>query len=118
MSEYMSTVPVRVFHNVATDSEGRAMGFFGYEADHAVVEVFRTTASAHDDPLTVCSHIFELLNIGHDPQFGTPDPRAVAYRNCGHRSLSVGDCMAVGDQFYAVAAFGFTPIADPHIITR
>jgi hypothetical protein len=35
------------------------------------------------------------------PEFGTPDPRAVAYRKCGHRSLSVGDVVMIGDMALA-----------------
>ncbi|HEY0697395.1 MAG TPA: hypothetical protein VGD43_06255 [Micromonospora sp.] len=43
------------------------------------------------------SDVYRLFNVGHDPQFGTPDPRAVVYRERGNRSLSVGDVVALNE---------------------
>ncbi|MBS2537096.1 hypothetical protein KGQ20_30500 [Catenulispora sp. NF23] len=65
---------------------------------------------AEGDRYDICDSVWALLNVGDDPQAGTPDPRAVNYRRRGHRSLSVGDVAAVGD-------FGFTRIPDrPEIL--
>ena len=48
-----------------------------------------------------------LLNVKEDPAFGPPDPRAVDYRLCRNRSLSVGDIVAVDGRFYACEPSGW-----------
>ncbi|MCP2341144.1 hypothetical protein [Actinomadura rupiterrae] len=107
-------VTVRVFHNTATDADGHALGFDGYRPEHPVVEVWQLPVPTAP-PLDICERVYQLLNIGDDPDFGDPDLRAVGYRRRRNRSLSVGDCLAVGDRFYAVAPTGFTAIGPPQI---
>jgi hypothetical protein len=107
---------VRAFHNVATDQAGRNLGFFGFKPGHPVVEVFRDVVPASSGHEAICEQVFTLLNVGDDPSFGAPDPRAVAYRARNNRS-PVGDCLSVGDAFYAVTDTGFQPIDPPRIVT-
>ncbi|REF00492.1 hypothetical protein [Thermomonospora umbrina] len=100
-------IPVRVFH---TDIFSR---FRSADEGGPVVLVFSSTASADRDPLEICDEMFELLNVGHDAEFGTPDPRAIDYRNQGHRGLSVGDIVQVGATYYEIGPVGFTIVAPP-----
>ncbi|MBS2550480.1 hypothetical protein KGQ19_26775 [Catenulispora sp. NL8] len=98
------TVHVRAFHNL----DAR---FDTYAPGHRLHEVFTDTA-ADVDPYDICDDVWTLLNVGDDPTFGPPDPRAVDYRRRGHRSLSIGDVVAVGEQFFAVADGVFTRITE------
>jgi hypothetical protein len=50
--------------------------------------------------------IFEQLNIE-----GPEHPWAIAYRQVGHRSLSVGDVAVIGEAAFACASAGWTPIS-------
>lgn len=99
---------VRAFHNL----DGR-LG--PYEHGHRLREVFTDTVPAGDEH-EVCEDVYALLNIGDDPAFGTPDPRALEYRRRGHRSLSTGDAVAVDDTFYAVDGIGFTRTVQPPVL--
>ncbi|WP_067819908.1 hypothetical protein [Actinomadura kijaniata] len=76
-------------------------------------EALRTTGPADRDPVEHCEDMFIVLNVGHDPEHGEVDPRAVGYRRAGHRSLSVGDVVAVGDQFFQCESTGWNPIPPP-----
>ena len=62
--------------------------------------------------------MFELFNVGEDPAFGPPHPRAVDYRRCGNRSLSVGDVVAVDGRFYACASTGWAALKDRPLIDQ
>ena len=106
---------IRVYHNIDA-------AFLGYRPEQRVTPVFETEESAaeHEE---LCARMYELLNIGDDPSFGPPDPRAVEYRARRNRSLSVGDVIEIGRtggdvaDFYSVASCGFEPIATPRIVT-
>lgn len=112
-SNLAERVKAEAFHNL----DAR---FGPYELGHRVVRVF---VGKFDDPgpndLAVCNTVYELLNIGHEPEFtsGKPDIRAVAYRERENRSLSIGDIVAIqrGEttRYYAVASAGFTVIDKP-----
>uniref|UniRef100_UPI003F498FF8 hypothetical protein n=1 Tax=Pseudonocardia sp. CA-138482 TaxID=3240023 RepID=UPI003F498FF8 len=97
---------VEVFLN---SSDGH---YFGYAPEHQVRKVFcyDTRPEGVDAAL---DEAFTLLNIGHDPAFGTPDERALAYRAGRHRSLSVGDVLCVDGLWFAVADLGFEAIKPP-----
>lgn len=111
-------VTVRAYLNNASDARGIPLGMlFGYEPGHEVALAFEATLPASDD-LRICELIFDLLNIGHDPDFSTtdfrtPDARALAYRADGHRSLAVGDLVTIDNRAYAYARRGFTPAPMP-----
>src|SRR5262249_4822114 len=90
----------------------------GYEPTHPITLVYETEMSPRHD-LDACEKVFELLNIGDDPDFGTPDPTAVEYRARGNRSLSVGDVVSVDGRFYACGRVGSTALRrSPTVIVR
>ncbi len=62
---------------------------------------------------SIAAGAFEIFNVGDDPAFGEPDPRAVEYRKRGNRSLSVGDVVQVGDVWLACASAGWDVIEAP-----
>jgi len=97
----------RVYHNVAVDDAGRHLGFLdGYQPGQPVTLVFSTELpECHD--LDACEQLYRLLNVGDDPDFGEPDPRATAYRARGNRSLSMGDVACIDGRFYACASSGW-----------
>ncbi|GGM67677.1 hypothetical protein GCM10012275_42840 [Longimycelium tulufanense] len=107
---------VRVYHNLSP-----AAMVFGYGRTDRCVLVY-----AYDEPIPTpapsdldrLERIFELFNVGKDPEFGTPDRRAVDYRARGNRSLSVGDVVALDDRVYACAATGWVAIAPPPVEGR
>lgn len=110
----MGTIRVRAYLNTAEGSGGLPMGMmFGYEPDHGLMLVLDSTVLATADDIAMCSRVFRLLNIGDDPEFGPVDPRATNYRAAGRRSLSVGDVVQVGRQFYSVDRVGFSQIEAP-----
>lgn len=101
---------VTVLHNTATDPEGRSLGWTGWQPTHALGWVFtlRLPDTAWD--AAAAERVYDLLNVGDDPNYGTPDPQAVAYRALGLRSLSVGDVLVADGKALAVAKFGFTEV--------
>lgn len=111
-------VLVRVFHNIARDEQGRHVGYGGYQHGQPVVEVFQASADSTADPAVICENIYMLLNVGDDPVFGTPDPRAIAYRRKGNRSLSAGDLICLDGTWLACARTGFQPVAEQPVIVR
>lgn len=82
------TVHIRAFHNIDA-------GFLAYKPSDRVTLVFAADEPAAA-PEAICEALFELLNIGDDPAFGTPDPRAVAYRERGNRTVdrTTGDAQS------------------------
>ncbi|GFJ84971.1 hypothetical protein [Phytohabitans houttuyneae] len=96
-----------VYHNVAVDDGGRHLGLLdGYLPGHPVTLVFSTEIPECND-LDACEQLYRLLNVGHDPDFGEPDPRATQYRARGNRSLSMGDVACIDGRCYACARFGW-----------
>jgi hypothetical protein len=106
------TVTVTIWHNVAQDEHQRPLGMIdGYQPGHPLTPVARFhTERASED---VLAEVFQLYNVGDDPDYGTPDDRALAYRHRGNRSLSVGDVVQVNQQWWACAPFGWTHINPP-----
>ncbi|UVS80591.1 hypothetical protein [Actinokineospora sp. UTMC 2448] len=99
---------VRIYLNSAPDA------FRGYRPQHEVVEVAAYLATRHDGVLDDAFHMF---NVGDDPCFGPPDPRAVTYRLRGNRSLSVGDVIALDDEFHSCEPAGWRALTTPPLIT-
>jgi hypothetical protein len=109
---------ITVFHNTTPDERGNlCKGMLdGYDHGDALVPVFTTTterAGGTAADMATLEEIFHLLNVGADPDFGTPDERAVAYRRNRNRSLSVGDVVAIGQRWYACARIGWAQITEP-----
>jgi len=104
---------IRVFHN--TDPMAMARG---YAAEDKVVEVHTCDDTEATYPAGACDFAFYLFNVGDDQQYGTPNQLAIDYRRWGNRSLSVGDVVACGDEFYTCDPRGWTKIAPPTIVTR
>lgn len=121
-----------VWHNIATDIDGRPLGMHdGFKPHHAVTPVMMIDLSAtimtglpsgtpgdEGDALSAAEVIYALLNVGDDPSFGQPDPRALTYRARGNRSLSVGDVIqftadGAVTEWWAVAVVGFTHVPTP-----
>jgi predicted RecA/RadA family phage recombinase len=102
------TVKVRAYHNVAGD-QGEP-----YKPGDVLVPVAAWDVPAGQDPLCVAEGVYELLNVGDDPDLGTPDKRlraiAVEYRERGNRSVSLGDVVCIGEEWFAVARGGFTRV--------
>ena len=113
-----TTARVRVFHN----NEVPESFLRGYETGQTVTEVFAFDETNFDpkihDHLSLAEHAFELLNIGDDPEFGTPDQRAVDYRRRGNRSLSVGDVLAIDERFLSCDRIGFRELDQPPAIQQ
>ncbi|TVT27908.1 hypothetical protein FNH05_30680 [Amycolatopsis rhizosphaerae] len=106
---------IRVFHNVSP-----AAMAFGFDHDDRVVEVY-----AYDEPAVtvsttdeeIAAKVFELFNVGAKAGFGTPDHRALEYRDRRNRSLSVGDVIAIDGRYYACGSSGWTSISRPWLDT-
>lgn len=117
---------VRVFHNNhAPDSF-----VYGYQAHryqvgseempaHTVTEVYWYTDHDSDDE-HLAETAFRLFNVGDDPEFGEPDPRALEYRDRANRCLSKGDILAIeddrGTRFYACGSFSWDLLDAPPVI--
>ena len=105
-------ITVTVWHNIATDHTGRPIGMIdGYQPGHPLVPVAHWSVAAGTPRADVLAETFAVLNIGDDPDFGTPDRRVLLYRARGNRSLSIGDVIQIGATWNAVAPVGFTTIA-------
>lgn len=75
-----------------------------------LTEVYAYDDTTSVDDMTACEAAFRMANIGDDPAFGTPDPRAVRYRLRGLRSLMAGDVVVCDTLFYRAEQVGWTPI--------
>lgn len=108
---------VTVFLNETKDEHGRNLGYFGYEPNHVlrlahtatVTEIMGGQIITWDDQ-RVLERVFHLLNVGDDPDFGTPHPVAIAYRAKRNRSLSVGDVVMIDGRVFTCADVGWQPI--------
>lgn len=107
---------VTIFHH----NNPRDARVFGYEqAGPATVTRVFEYSTEHTDPIAAAEEAFRLFNVGDDPDFGTPDPRAIAYRRPRNRSLSVGDVVMLrtGDSevFLACESIGWVVISEPDV---
>lgn len=96
---------VVVFHD-EQDWISKAHGDSSATAD--LHEVFRYETDVEDD-LVACEEAFHLFNVGDDPTFGEPDPRALEYRSKWLRSLSVGDVVEIDGRRHRCASMGWEP---------
>jgi len=100
----MSTkVPVKVFLNL-TES------FRPYRHDN---EPWLLKAAEFESPFPACGHVEKLLEIIFF-QLSIDAPTAdwaIEWQTNNHRSLSVGDIVAVGEQAWAVEPVGWKPVS-------
>lgn len=109
---------VTVFHNIATDPQGRHLGWdSGYRPGHPLVPVFRYETDSTLGVMGIANEAYRLFNVGDDPTFGTPAAEAVQYRMLQNRSLSKGDVLLLhtddGPTWLACASSGWDPIDPP-----
>jgi hypothetical protein len=111
---------VRIFHTddlaSAYDTDGPGTGLrevFSCDEPDPAADSSGTENVPEGVHLAILERMFFLFNVGDDPAFGTPDPRAVAYRRQRLRSLSMGDVVALDDVFYACASVGWKRLDPP-----
>ncbi|MDU0293754.1 hypothetical protein [Saccharothrix longispora] len=102
-------VTIRVFHNL--NDRALLVGYQGQPV--AEVLAYREPPTSRSRDVDLVESAFQLCNVGDDPEFGQPDPRAVRYRHRGNRSLSIGDIVAVDGRFYACQRIGWRRIPQP-----
>jgi hypothetical protein len=112
---------IRIFHNNARDEQGRHPAWErGFLAGDTVTEVFGYDVPVDElEPFAV-EGVYDLFNIGHDPNYGKPDIRALDYHAAGNRCFSMGDVVAVEDtgqptMWFACASSGWDQIDPPTI---
>lgn len=96
---------VTIWHNVHRDHAGVPVGFFGYETGHAMSPVFVYVAK-HSGP----ADAFRMFNAPED--YLTPEELTITrrYRANRLRSLSVGDIVQAGQQFWVCESVGWTKL--------
>jgi len=100
-------ITVTVWHNTATDAQGRLIAMMGYQPGHPVVRVFAYQADpAGRAPEVIAEEAFAICN-GHPCDAGGADLSRRYYAR-ELRSLSVGDVVAVGEAPLAVGRIGWT----------
>ncbi len=118
----MTDTTVVIFHNIATDFAGRNLGMVeGYDVGHPLVPVFRCAASdltESTDSNLICEAAFHVFNVGDDPAMGQVSTAGVTYRRWKNRSLSVGDVVQIGDEFFSCQRQGWKVIPMPKWIVR
>jgi len=102
-------ITVSVWHNVATDAQGRHTGMLdGYQPGNPMVCVFACQADpAGRSPEAIAEEAFDTFN--DHPR--NPEGEELArqyYRHRLLRSLSKGDVVVVGEVPLAVASAGWT----------
>jgi hypothetical protein len=103
-------ITLTVWHNVATDAQGRHTGMLdGYQPGHPMVRVFAYQADpAGRSPEAIAEEAFAICN-GHPRDAGGEDLSRRYYER-ELRSLSVGDIVSVGEIPLAVGRAGWTPV--------
>ena len=104
-------VKVKILHNITWQS--KRTPFAPYVPRDRLLQVL-----SFECPLPACGHIKMLLRIIFDQlnNYGEPDGPpgqtlwAMRYRQAGHRSLSVGDVVVIGESAWAVDLVGWLPV--------
>ena len=119
MNTTTATITVSVYLNTTEDWAGRPIGMMdGFQPEHTFAKAISydtelAGAVDKDKLIDIAERACFLFNVGDDPSFGTPDELALQYRADGHRSLSVGDLVLVGESCLAVGRFGWDVVALP-----
>jgi len=91
------------------DSRDSMLGFDPADAQLVLAARFTIPApSTAEEVAAALEGIFEQLNVGGE--LIAAFDYTVDYRAAGHRSLSVGDVVTIGETAFAVARFGFDTI--------
>ncbi len=99
-------VRVRVYLN---DAENSFDGFTPAAARLHLAGEFEVAAPGSQAAVfEVLDDVFTQLNVGGE--IVAAADYTLAYRSAGHRSLSVGDVLVLGETAFAVARFGFDVI--------
>lgn len=98
-------MPVSVYYNGQTDDAGRAIAMMdGYTEGDPFGYVTSFTVRA-GSVLTACEKVYREMNCVDGDERVTTIPQT--------RSMSVGDLVCVDGSWFAVADFGFDPVAEP-----
>lgn len=107
---------ITIFLNRATDAQGRHLGFFGYEPDHQLEDVFTFDGESPDDA-------FRIGNGAPSEDNEYEERASAAYYALRNRSVSVGDVIRITEpmtgvsRWYACAPVGWDDIEVPTGIT-
>lgn len=109
---------VEVYHNVATDDQGRHIGMLdGYMPQHPIVMVAQFRYDELPSSYAAAEFAYRVLNVGDDPEFTDQEKPEAAiareYRSRGNRSLSVGDVVKVEDDWLKCDHIGFSRLPAP-----
>lgn len=112
-------VTIQVFLNTSCAAAG-----FGFRNDLSESSVYLAARFELEDkyisklsagvPIAALEVVYSQLN--DDPAKPWAKPWATQYAQAGHRSLSVGDVVVIGEVPYAVAAFGFQQITTDELL--
>lgn len=87
--------------------------FFGFDETTAQLRIAQSFDLELHDHLTGSAVVDAALNVVFE-QLNIDDPEhiwALRYRLAGHRSLSVGDVVVIGETAWVVAPIGWKPIS-------
>lgn len=103
---------IRVFH--AREFHSRRWG-----QHPRVMEVARYLMPRAHTPQVACEDMFVMTNNGSAPYPGDgTDPRTIAYRARGNRSLQPGDIIAVDGTYYRCGPRGWDPMRTAPVIDQ
>lgn len=87
--------------------------FFGFNETTAQLRIAGSFDLELAEPLTGPALVDTALDVVFEqPNIDDPEhPWALRYRLAGHRSLSVGDVVVIGDTAWVVAPIGWKPIS-------
>lgn len=104
-----ATITVTIWHNVTRDPDGRPTGYFGFRPGDQMVRVFTYQIPADGrPPEQAAEDAFAICN-GHPRDAAAAELSRLYYRR-ELRSLSRGDCVAVGEVALVCERAGWAPM--------
>lgn len=104
-------VHARVYLNTRATAIG-----YGYSATDLVTAAEGCAVDTAGSPVDVLYQAFDLFNAAHDLYSVSGTGNRLCRRE-GHRAAGIGDVVACGDRFHAIAHDGWNPIAPPLVAT-